>query len=131
MSSDAIPAEGVTLLTRDQFYPRGEIIVDNEDENFHLIDSANNRKRLADLIKKEDERQYGDFNIKANAWSLYLTQALHGEHIRSAFVKKPAQEHSKPNGSPISPKQESTKYLSIDLILSHLARMQAQPIIRE
>lgn len=88
MSSDAIPAEGVTLLTRDQFYPRGEIIVDNEDENFHLIDSANNRKRLADLIKKEDERQYGDFNIKANAWSLYLTQALHGEHIRSAFVKK-------------------------------------------
>ena len=50
----AIPVERVTLLERNQFYPPGEIVVDNEDENFHLIDSSNNRKRLADLIKKEN-----------------------------------------------------------------------------
>lgn len=53
--SGTIPDEGVTLLERNQFYPPGEIIVDNEDENFHLIDSTGNRKRLADLIPKENE----------------------------------------------------------------------------
>ncbi len=87
--SGAVPAEGITLLERDQFYPSGEIVVDNKDENFHLIDSADNRKRLTDLIKKEDEREYLYFgNVKANEWSLAIAQELCGDHIRSAFVKK-------------------------------------------
>lgn len=87
--SGAVPAEGITLLERNQFYPSGEIVVDNKDENFHLIDSADNRKRLTDLIKKEDERKYVRFgNVKVNEWNLAIAQELCGDHIRSAFVKK-------------------------------------------
>lgn len=85
----AIPVERVTLLERNQFYPPGEIMVDNEDENFHLIDSSNNRKRLADLIKKENGEKYVDLHkIKANTWNLSLSQEFCGGHIRSGFIKK-------------------------------------------
>ena len=85
----AIPVERVTLLERNQFYPPGEIVVDNEDENFHLIDSSNNRKRLADLIKKENREKYVDLHkIKANTWNLSLSQEFYGGHIRSGFIKK-------------------------------------------
>ncbi len=87
--SGAMPAERVTLLERNQFYPPREIVVDNEDENFHLIDSSNNRKRLADLIKKENEEKYVDLHkIKANTWNLSLSQEFCGGHIRSGFIKK-------------------------------------------
>ena len=76
------------LLDRNQFYPPGEIIVDNEDANFHLIDSANNRKRLTDIIKKENNEKYTPFyKVKGNTWELTLSQEFHGEHIRSAFVR--------------------------------------------
>ena len=85
-----IPKEGVTLLDRNQFYPPEEIIVDNEDDNFSLIDSANNRKRLTDIIKKGDEQKYTNRLqiLKTNTWNLPILQELHGKHIRSAFVKK-------------------------------------------
>lgn len=92
--SGTIPDEGVTLLTREQFYPPGEIIVDNEDENFHLIDSTGNRKRLVDLISKENEEEYTfSYNLKANTWALpflagYGGDMPYGESILSAFVKK-------------------------------------------
>lgn len=87
--SGTIPDEGITLLDRNRFYPPGEIIVDNEDANFHLIDSANNRKRLTDLIKKEDNEKYIVFyKVKGNTWDLPLSQEFYGNHIRSAFVKK-------------------------------------------
>ncbi|WP_059026135.1 hypothetical protein [Gabonibacter massiliensis] len=91
--SGPVPKEGVIPLDRDQFYPPGEIVVDNEDENFQLIDSANNRKRLADLIKSEDNQEYffAGCNIKANAWGgPALENGLnkaYGEYIRSAFTK--------------------------------------------
>ncbi|WP_292268468.1 hypothetical protein [Butyricimonas sp.] len=94
--SSAIPNKGITLLDRNQFYPPGEIIVDNEDVNFHLIDSANNRKRLTDLIKKENNEKYIPFyKVKGNTWELTLSQEFHGEHIRSAFVKKAGTGKSK------------------------------------
>ncbi|WP_065219100.1 MULTISPECIES: golvesin C-terminal-like domain-containing protein [Butyricimonas] len=91
--SGVVPDEGVTLLDRNQFYPPGEIIVDNEDENFHLIDSANNRKRLADLFKKEGgERYITYYNPKTNTWGLPILTLVYnefyGEYIRSAFVKE-------------------------------------------
>ena len=84
-----IPDEGVTLLERNQFYPPGEIIVDNEDDNFHLIDSANNHLQLADLVQKEKEEEYMMFaNHKANTWGLPgLISVSYGERIRSAFTK--------------------------------------------
>lgn len=94
--SSAIPNKGITLLDRNQFYPPGEIIVDNEDANFHLIDSANNRKRLTDIIKKENNEKYIPFyKVKGNTWELTLSQEFHGEHIRSAFVKKAGTGKSK------------------------------------
>ena len=91
----AIPDEGVTLLMREQFYPPGEIIVDNEDENFHLIDSVGSRKRLVDLISKENEEE-GTFsyNLKADTWGVpflpyvYSGNMPYGESILSAFIKK-------------------------------------------
>ena len=88
--SGPVPKEGVTLIEKTQFYPPGEIIVDNEDENFHLIDSANNRKRLADLIKKENDDEYFPCsNTKENGWNLpFLLKDFYGEYIRSAFTKK-------------------------------------------
>ncbi len=87
--SGPVPKEGVTLIERNRFSPPGEIIVDNEDESFQLIDSANNRKRLADLVKKEDAQEYTYLeNSKANAWIVTLSQEFYGKHIRSAFTKK-------------------------------------------
>ena len=56
-----LPGERVEILDRDQFYPPGEIIVDNEDEGFHLIDSAGSKlKRLAERLAKEDEGGMSD-----------------------------------------------------------------------
>ncbi|MCR9011441.1 hypothetical protein [Gabonibacter chumensis] len=87
--SGPVPKEGVTPIDRNEFYPPGEIIVDNEDENFQLIDSANNRKRLADLIRNEGDQEYVDpRNLKANAWNPILEKGMYGDRTRSAFVKK-------------------------------------------
>ncbi|WP_065219996.1 MULTISPECIES: golvesin C-terminal-like domain-containing protein [Butyricimonas] len=86
-----LPDEKVTLLAKNKFYPPGEIIVDNEDENFHLIDSANHRLRLADLFSKKEEIEYTNlyFNEKANTWGPpNLHPMYYGESIRSAFTKK-------------------------------------------
>lgn len=93
LSSGSLPGEGVSVLERNQLYPPGEIIVDNEDENFHLIDSANNRKRLTDLFKKRDEDEYITFcDPKVNTWGLpclpIVLNDFYGEYIRSAFVKE-------------------------------------------
>lgn len=89
--SGSMPDEGVTLLERDQFYPPGEIVVDNEDENFHLIDSATHLSQLADLIQKEKEEGYMFMhcNYKANTWGLpSLLPVFYGEYVCSAFTKK-------------------------------------------
>ncbi|WP_099292660.1 hypothetical protein [Butyricimonas sp. Marseille-P3923] len=86
-----IPAECVESLDKNQFYPLGEIIVDNEDEGFHLIDSSGNRfKRLADRLTKEEEDAYrigSDF--KKSTWGRpFIGQdKFYGEEIQSAFIK--------------------------------------------
>lgn len=86
-----VPAESVVSLDRDQFYPPGEIIVDNEDEGFHLIDSSGNRlKRLANRLAEEDEKEYKmgpDF--KKSTWGRpFIEQnGVYGEEIHSAFIK--------------------------------------------
>ena len=87
--SGPVPKEGVTPIDRNEFYPPGEIVVDNEDENFQLIDSANNRKRLADLFRNESDQEYvNPQNLKANAWNPILEKGMYGNRIRSAFVKE-------------------------------------------
>ena len=86
-----LPGERVEILDRDQFYPPGEIIVDNEDEGFHLIDSAGSKlKRLAERLAKEDEEEYrtgSDF--KKGSWGrpVIKQDGVYGEEILSAFIK--------------------------------------------
>lgn len=87
-----LPEDGVISLDRDQFYPPGEIIVDNEDEGFLLIDSAGNKfKKLADRLAKGDEEEYqfgGGF--KKSTWGKPFLQqngGVYGEEIPSAFIK--------------------------------------------
>lgn len=86
-----VPAECVVSLDRDQFYPTGEIIVDNEDEGFHLIDSSGNRlKRLADRLAEEDEEEYRiGQDFKKSTWGrpFILPAEVYGEEIQSAFIK--------------------------------------------
>lgn len=112
--SGPVPDEGVTPLERDQFYPPGEIIVDNEDEGFNLIDSANNRKRLADLIPRgnKEARNYTFQNTKANTWGTpTLADELYnayGEYVRSAFTKKAGTGKFKAEWVAILP--EESKY---------------------
>ena len=95
IKSVTVPEEGVTPLERDEFNPPGEIIVDNEDENFHLINSPEERKQLADyLTRKNDEDEYywGICNTKINTWGApTIPTALnnnYGKYIRSAYTKK-------------------------------------------
>lgn len=86
-----IPAECVVSLDRNQFYPPGEIIIDNEDEGFHLIDSSGNRfKRLADRLAEEDEEEYRTgLDFKKSTWGRpFIKQTgVYGEEIKSAFIK--------------------------------------------
>lgn len=90
---DVVPNEGVTLLEREQFYPPGEIVVDNEDKDFHLIDSIGDRKRLADLFTKENEDIYTNaLNPKVNTWGKPILSNgfdwFYGESVLSVFVKR-------------------------------------------
>lgn len=96
IKSGTIPEEGVTRLKRDEFYPPGEIIVDNEDENFHLIDSPEKRTQLADLMnQKRGEGEYNlsvSWNTKINTWGSptipMLVNNCYGKCIRSLYIKK-------------------------------------------
>lgn len=89
--SGDIPPEGVTMLDKTQFYPPEEIIVDNEDENFRLIDSMKNKFKLADLMKQNDGLEYNTFinlNVKTNTWDHpVLSENAYGEYVHSAFTK--------------------------------------------
>lgn len=90
---DVVPDEGVTLLEREEFCPPGEIVVDNEDKNFHLIDSIGDRKRLVDLFAKENEDVYTKaLNPKVNTWGKPILSTgfewFYGESVLSVFVKK-------------------------------------------
>lgn len=95
LSPEELPDEGVTVLERAQFYPPGEIIVDNVDENFRLIASESNQKRLADLVQGEEEEEEYFFlgcNVKANTWggALFANGLYdpYGECVRSAYTKR-------------------------------------------
>lgn len=84
--------EGVVSLTKAQFYPPGEIVVDNEDEGFQLTDSVSNKlKKLADRMKKDADLEYNtifDVNIKANTWDRpLLSNYAYGESVHSAYTK--------------------------------------------
>lgn len=86
-----IPAECIVSLDRNQLYPPGEIIIDNEDEGFHLIDSSGNKfKRLADRLAEEDEKEYRiGLDFKKSTWGRpFIKQTgVYGEEIKSAFIK--------------------------------------------
>lgn len=87
----ALPAESVLPLEKHQFYPPGEIIVDNEDEGFRLIDSSGSRfKRLAERIAEEDMGEYSYYgsDFKKDTWgSPFIQDNVYGEEVYSAFAK--------------------------------------------
>ena len=85
-----LPAECIFPLEKNQFYPPGEIIVDNEDEGFHLIDSSGNRfKRWAERLAEEDTEGYNyGIDFKKDTWGRpFILDNVYGEEIHSAFVK--------------------------------------------
>ncbi|KIO43605.1 hypothetical protein [Sanguibacteroides justesenii] len=85
-----IPAERVVPLDKNQFYPPGEIIVDNEDEGFHLIDSSGNRlKRLAEQLAEDNMKDYNyGINAKKHTWGKPCIEVeFYGEEVHSAFTK--------------------------------------------
>lgn len=86
-----VPVECIVSLDRDQFYPPGEIIVDNEDEGFHLINSSGNKlKRLADRLAEENKYGYRNgLDFKKDTWGrpFLLPSEVYGEEIQSAFIK--------------------------------------------
>ena len=85
-----IPAERVVPLDKNQFYPPGEIIVDNEDKGFHLIDSSGNRlKRLAEQLAEDNMKDYNyGINAKKHTWGKPCIEVeFYGEEVHSAFTK--------------------------------------------
>ena len=86
-----LPPAGVTLLDENRFFPPGEIIVDNEDDGFQLIDSSGNRlKRLAERLAENNQEDYNYYctDFKENSWDIPLiNDGVYGREIHSAFVK--------------------------------------------
>ena len=107
-----LPPAGVTLLDKNHFFPPGEIIVDNEDEGFHLIDSSGNRlKRLAERLseKKQEDYNYYCTDLKENSWGVPLiSDGVYGREIHSAFVKQAGKGNSKAEWKALLP--EAGKY---------------------
>ena len=84
--------EGVVSLTREQFYPPREIVVDNEDKGFALTDSTSNKlEKLADRMKKNEGLEYNTIfnaNLKVNTWDRpMLSSDAYGESVRSVYTK--------------------------------------------
>lgn len=108
VSPEKVPAEGVTPLAQTDFYPPEEIIVDNEDENFRLIDSADNKLKLADLIKQDDLEYNTMFtiNVKTNSWGIpVIAEDAHGEYVHSVFTKASGTGKFKAEWSATLPKE--------------------------
>ena len=77
-------------LTRTSFILPVRIIVDNEDEGFHLIDSSGNRlKRLAEQLAEDNMKDYNyGINAKKHTWGRPCIDAkFYGEEVHSAFTK--------------------------------------------
>lgn len=83
-------ASGIFPISPAVFREKGkEIIVDNEDKGFQIIES-NNRHKLKDLFRKEEEEKYGDFvpwRIPSK-WKAIASNVCYGEIVKSAYMKQ-------------------------------------------
>lgn len=74
-----------TLLFRPD---PGEIIIDNEDAGFRIIE-GNTRHRLKDLFRKEEEDKYRNFIPWRfpSKWTAIINSNCYGKSVHSAFYK--------------------------------------------
>lgn len=98
---------GVITIDASAFAPgKGEYIVDNTDENFHLIDSVGQRKRLADFFKKDELFDFkGISGIEEGRWREVIDPRLHGGVVRNAYVKKAGKGLLKAEWSQVLPEE--------------------------
>ena len=79
---------GVTDIDPGEFFPKkGEYIVDNTDEGFHLIDSVGGRRKLADFFKKDEIVYKGISSLEEKRWREIIMAELYGGILRNAFAK--------------------------------------------
>lgn len=80
---------GVFDINPSNFHPApDEIIVDNTDENFTLIDSSGQRLNLVSLLKTNQERYVNHLVINNFRWKEMIDIHFHGKSIKSAFYKE-------------------------------------------
>lgn len=80
---------GIFVINPALFAPDSkEIIIDNEDKNFKITES-NNRHKLKDIFKKEEEEKYKNFMPWRfpSKWTAIAGDYCYGETINSALYK--------------------------------------------
>lgn len=83
-------ATGIFPISPAVFREKGkEIIVDNEDKGFQIIES-NSRHKLKDFFQKEEEEKYGDFMPwrLPSKWKAFAANFCYGEIVKSAYMKR-------------------------------------------
>ncbi len=82
-----------TLLFRPE---PGEIIVDNEDPGFRTIES-NQKRKLKDLFKKEEEDKYKNFFPWRfpSKWTAVVNNTCYGTSVNSAVYKSKGKGNNK------------------------------------
>ncbi len=69
------------------FVAPGEIIVDNTDDNFQVIGPRQKQMKLANLIKKQDNK-YAILSENLPRWKEVIDMNYYGDYIKSAFCKE-------------------------------------------
>jgi hypothetical protein len=80
---------GIFDVNLSDFYSKpNEIIVDNMDDNFTLVDSSGQRQNLMSLLKKDEDRYSNHFVDKNTRWREMIDIGFYGKSIKSAFCKE-------------------------------------------
>ena len=83
---------GLFKLSPGEFRPApDEIIVDNEDKNFRLIQPEKDKLAAYHAQKNRNKDKYGDdmsFFLSPYYWTLRHNPRMHGDYIRGAYYKE-------------------------------------------
>lgn len=73
-----------------------EIVVDNEDKGFRLIE-ANQKNKLQNLFRKEEEDKYKNLNfwVPPTRWTATVGTSFYGDYINSCMYKKAGNGNNK------------------------------------
>ena len=84
-----------TDATLFEYNPK-DIIVDNEDQNFHLIES-NQKTTLQSIFKKPQEDKYKNLTtwMPPTRWTATVGTNFYGEYINSGYYKKTGNGNNK------------------------------------